>query len=44
MMGDISEGGVKVSRQLKNETGYSPQQCKKMVASGKNNFMSDSFQ
>ena len=43
-MGEINDGGVKVSRQLKNENGYSPQQAKKMVASSKNNIMSDSFQ
>jgi hypothetical protein len=42
-MGDITDGGVKVSRQLKNESGYSPQQAKRMIASGKNNLMSDSY-
>lgn len=45
MMGEItSDGGVKISRQLKNESGYSPQQARRMIASGKStNMMSESF-
>ncbi len=45
MMGDMVDGGVKVSRQMKNESGYSPQQARRMIVSGgKNNFISESFQ